>query len=92
MAEEKFQITKEQAKRAELFHSVYNKDPGAEVLDDLRLNFSTQLSYMRRDPTHTAFQEGARAVVFYIEDQLRIHNNPLAEVIEETDEDKENKE
>lgn len=56
----------------QIYASAFERNPdGKKCMDELCFMFLNRLSYSKGDPTETAFNEGKRAVLFYIQNQIR---------------------
>jgi hypothetical protein len=58
------------------YYDTFREGSGKRVLADLADLHESQLSYTKGDPYHTAFLEGARAVVLHIKQNMQYHKRP----------------
>lgn len=58
-------------KTIQLFKYTFGEGSGLSVLKHLRTRFFDQPSYTRNDPYHTAYIEGQREVIRYINSVLK---------------------
>lgn len=68
MKVEKVVITEDDVKYV---GQVMAKGPGEKVLGILNLTFGSRLSYTRGEPEHTAFLEGQKSVLQFIENAVK---------------------
>lgn len=63
----------------EAYQLVFNSEDGQKVLDDLKRRFHIHGTVFSTEPTDTAYREGQRTVVLFIQSMLLDWDNLLKE-------------